>query len=105
MRLVKTPAVVLPAVSTAVTNRKPNLEKTMKTLKPIFATTILALALSVPASAGELLTPGATPPPPPPPPPLNIIVNVSEPAVPTSVLGDVSTPCLVDILWVLASIF
>lgn len=77
----------------------------MKTLKAICTVAILALALSVPAYAGELLTPGYTAPPPPPPPELNITVDISVPTETSSDLGDMSTPGFADILWVLASIF
>jgi len=73
----------------------------MKTLKAICTAAILALALSIPASAGEMLTPGCTPPPPPPPPETSTTV---EPA-PSSVLGDLSTTSVEGILWVFSSIF
>ena len=78
----------------------------MKTLKAICTAAILALALSVPAYAGDMLTPGYTAPPPPPPPPQsNITVDLSVPTETSSDLGDMSTPGFAEILWVLASIF
>jgi hypothetical protein len=83
----------------------------MKTLKAICTAAILALALSVPAYAGDILSPGFTAPPPPPPPESNITVesniavDTSGPAETSSLLGDISTPGVADILWVLASMF
>ena len=41
----------------------------MKTLRKLTAAALLACALAVSASAGEMSAPGATPPPPPPDPP------------------------------------
>ncbi|MGI8896877.1 MAG: hypothetical protein ACR2IB_00660 [Pyrinomonadaceae bacterium] len=38
----------------------------MKTVKPILAAAIFSLALSIPAYAGIIHTPGCTEPPPPP---------------------------------------
>ncbi len=43
----------------------------MRTLKSLFATTILGVALSIPAFAGNISTPGVVDPPPPPPPATN----------------------------------
>jgi hypothetical protein len=82
----------------------------MKALKAICSASILALALSVPAFAGDLLSPGYVPPPPPPPPEARIVVepNTVDTSVPTktsSFLADMSTPGVVDMLWILASIF
>ncbi len=76
----------------------------MKTLKAICTAAILALALSVPAYAGDLLSPGVTSPP-PPPPPTNITVEINMPTATSPDLGDIITPGFADILWVLASIF
>jgi hypothetical protein len=76
----------------------------MKTLKAICTAAILALALSVPASAGDLLSPGYTAPPPPPPPESNIMVDTNV-STETSAPGDISTPGFADILWLLASMF
>ena len=75
----------------------------MKTLKAICTSAILALALSVPAYAGEVLTPGVTPPP-PPPPALTINVAVNQQTETSSDLGDIITPSVADILWILVSI-
>ena len=72
----------------------------MKSLKTICTATILALALSAPAYAGEMTTPGyiATPPPPPP--------SASSMNVATATdLGDTSTTDLAELFWVLASFF
>ena len=76
----------------------------MKALKAICTATILALTLSVPAYAGDLLSPGYVPPP-PPPPALTINVASHVPTETSSFLGDMSTPGVADILWILASIF
>lgn len=73
-------------------------EKNMKTFKAICLAAILALALSVPAYAGEMHTPGYTPPPPPPPPESSITETSFD-------LGDLSTTSVEGILWVLASMF
>jgi len=40
----------------------------MSKMKSTLAATFLTLVLAVPALAGNIGTPGATPPPPPPPP-------------------------------------
>lgn len=77
----------------------------MKTLKAICTAAILALALSVPTYAGDVLTPGFTAPPPPPPAESNIIGDMSVPTATSSDLGDISTPGFLDVLWVLVSIF
>lgn len=78
----------------------------MKTLKALCTAAILALALSVPAYAGDgdLGSPGYTPPP----PPLNITVPTATSSTPgdmgtptSSALADL-TPGFADILWVLA---
>jgi hypothetical protein len=79
----------------------------MKTLKAICTATILALALSVPTYAGEILSPGVTAPP-PPPPESNITVDTVDMSAPTetsSDLVDMSTPGFAEIIWLLASIF
>src|SRR6266851_2839458 len=93
IRLVKDPcSCVPPSCSNCFTEQK-NLtgEKTMKTLKAICTAAILALALSVPAYAGDILTPGFTAPPPPPPPESNITGDVSVPTATSSAPGDMST--------------
>ena len=68
----------------------------MKTLKAICTAAILALALTVPAYAGDVHTPGFTAPP---------TTESSEPAATPSDLDDMSVPGLADILLVLVSIF
>ncbi len=50
----------------------------MKAFKAICSATVLALALSVPTYAGDILTPGVISPPPPPP---SCTSAVKEPAV------------------------
>lgn len=75
----------------------------MKTLKAVCTAAILALALSIPVYAGEMLTPGVTPPPPPPPAEDSITVEVSTAT--SSELGDLSSTSVEVILWILASIF
>ena len=80
----------------------------MKTLKAICTAAILALALSIPAYAGDILVPGYTAPP--PPPESNITVDMSVPTPTSSALDDMSkrdmsTPGFADLLWVLASMF
>lgn len=75
----------------------------MKTLKAIGTAAILALVLSIPAYAGEMLTPGCTPPP-PPPPPEEIIIVETETAT-SSILGDLSFTSIEGILLVFGSIF
>ena len=76
----------------------------MKTLKATCTAAILALALSIPVYAGEMLTPGVVPPPPPPPPAEeSITVNVATTA--SSDLGDLNNTGVEVILWFLASIF
>jgi len=74
----------------------------MKPLKALGATAILALALSVPTYAGEMLSPGVTPPPPPPPP--EEIITVDTATATSSLLGDPSITSVEGILWVFGSI-
>lgn len=76
----------------------------MKILKAMCTAAILALALSVPAYAGQIETPGYTPPP-PPPPESNITVDISVPMATSFDLRDTSSPGFMDLLWALASIF
>jgi len=78
-------------------------EQTMKTLKAICTAAILALALSVPAYAGDIETPGK-------PCPVTSGSNTPditpEPAVIVSALDtDIGLPALADIMWALASVF
>lgn len=74
----------------------------MKAFKAICSATVLALALSVPTYAGDILTPGVISPPPPPPPSCTSVTT--EPA-----LGEISTvestPELIELLWAIVSIF
>jgi hypothetical protein len=76
----------------------------MKTLKAICTAAILALVLSVPTHAGDVLVPGYTEPPPPPPAESSIMVDTNV-STETSAPGDISTPGFADILWLLASMF
>ena len=74
----------------------------MKAFKAICSATVLALALSVPTYAGDILTPGVISPPPPPP---SCTSAVTEPA-----LGEISThvestSVLMDLLWAIVSVF
>lgn len=79
----------------------------MKTLKAICTAAILALALSVPAYAGDVHTPGSPDP-----------GDVSTPGettpapgdidfsgVTSTDSGDIGSPGFADILWALASMF
>ena len=78
----------------------------MEPIKAICTAAILALVLSVPAYAGDLLTPGVVVEPPPPPPSgPNMTVDTSVLMATSSNLDDISSPSFNDILWVLASIF
>jgi len=75
----------------------------MKAFKAICSATVLALALSVPTYAGDILTPGVISPPPPPP---SCTSAVTEPALgEISTDGVESTPGLIDLLWAIVSIF
>jgi hypothetical protein len=80
----------------------------MKAFKAVCSATVLALALSVPTYAGDILTPGVTSPPPPPP----AASVVTEPAlgeitygVESTSFGVAETPGLIDLLWAFVSIF
>lgn len=77
----------------------------MKSFKAICTTVILALALSVPAYAGDILSPGFTVPPPPPPEELNVAVEMSVTTETPSDHDAVSTADVANILWLLASMF
>lgn len=71
----------------------------MKTMKAICTATILALVLTVPAYAGDISTPGVscegeigcpgTPAP----------GDVATPGSQSTLLGDIGSPGLMDILW------
>ena len=75
----------------------------MKAFKAICSATVLALALSVPTYAGDILTPGVISPPPPPP---SCTSGVTEPALgEISTYGVESSPGLIDLLWAIVSIF
>jgi hypothetical protein len=69
----------------------------MKTLKAICTAAILALALSVPAYAGDMHTPGA-------PSPGDVSTPGKTVVTPTD-SGDIGSPGFADILWALASMF
>jgi len=76
----------------------------MKALKAICSAAVLALALSVPTYAGDILTPGVISPPPPPPPSCTSVVT--EPALEEISTYDVeSTPVLIDLFWAIVSVF
>jgi hypothetical protein len=79
----------------------------MKTLKAICTAAILAMALSMPAYAGEILSPGVTAPPPPPPPPqeLTVTVDVCSPTETPSDFVDMITPDFAEMLWLMTSFF
>lgn len=78
----------------------------MKTLKAICMAVVLAFALSVPAFAGDVLTPGYVPPPPPPP----LVATepapgeINTPGVASTGPGDAETSELVQLLLVIFSI-
>lgn len=81
----------------------------MKAPKAICAAIVLALTLSIPTYAGDVLLPGYTPPPPPPPP---VTTTDQTSTFPDSILSTHSsttlaelTPELDGILWLFASIF
>ncbi len=79
----------------------------MRNLKPVCAAVILGLALSIPANAGNIHTPGFINPPPMPPPPLalNSTGNIGTAGVTSAASEDTSTPDFVDVLWALLSLF
>ena len=75
----------------------------MKAFKAICSAAVLALALSVPTYAGDILTPGVISPPPPPPSCTSV---VTEPALGEISTYDVeSTPVLIDLFWAIVSVF
>ena len=81
----------------------------MKALKAICSATVLALALSVPTYAGDILTPGYVPPP-PPPPGASVVTGpalgeISTYGVESTSFGVAETPGLIDLLWAIVSIF
>ena len=77
----------------------------MKMLKAICTATVLALALSVPVCAGEILTPGVSLAPNKPvvtePAPIKIVTFGGASAAP----GDAETPILAGLLMAILSIF
>jgi len=80
----------------------------MKALKAICTATVLALALSVPTYAGDILTPGVVNPP--PPPGTSVVTEpalgeISTYGVESTSLGVAETPGLIDLLWAIVSIF
>jgi hypothetical protein len=81
----------------------------MKAPKAICAAIVLALTLSIPTYAGDVLIPGYTAPPPPPPPVSTTDETSSSPdsifsTQSSTTLGEL-TPGFDGILWVIASIF
>ena len=76
----------------------------MKAFKAICSATVLALALSVPTYAGDILIPGYVPPP-PPPPSSAALGEISTYSVESTSLDVAETTVLIDLLWALVSIF
>ena len=76
----------------------------MKAFKAICSATVLALALSVPTYAGDILIPGYVPPP-PPPPSSAALGEISTYRVESTSPDVAETPVLIDLLWALVSIF
>ncbi len=76
----------------------------MRTLKSLLATTILGVALSIPAFAGNISTPGVVDPPPPPPPATQLAGNISTPSL-TSNPDNTGELGFADILLALLSLF
>ena len=66
----------------------------MKTLKQLFAVTLLVLTLGFPAYAGDIQMLGYTNPPPPPPSSAPASDDTSTPAVATPAPGDMDTATL-----------
>jgi hypothetical protein len=65
----------------------------MKQLRLLFATIVLALALGIPAYAGDMGFPTSPPPPPPPPPSApSVQGETADSAVAAPAPGDVQTP-------------
>ncbi|HYN24318.1 MAG TPA: hypothetical protein VES69_04680 [Pyrinomonadaceae bacterium] len=79
----------------------------MRNLKPICAAVILGLALSIPAYAGNIHSPGVVnlPPPPPPLAATNSIGYIGTPGVTAAASEDTSIPDFVDVLLALFSLF
>ena len=79
----------------------------MKTLKAICTAAILALALSVPAYAGDMQTPGCANPGDISTPGETTAApgDIDSPAVTSTDPGDIGSPGFADILWALASMF
>ena len=65
----------------------------MSKIKTTLATTFLTVVLTVPALAGNIGSPGATPPPPPPP---AVEQTTGVPGEPDS--GDLCSPELINLL-------
>lgn len=70
----------------------------MKRMKAICTATILALALSIPAFAGEISTPGVASPGEIGTPGASVAGEIGS----AGVLGEISTPGLLNILWAVA---
>ncbi|MCA1603668.1 MAG: hypothetical protein LC776_19185 [Acidobacteria bacterium] len=77
----------------------------MRNLKPICAAVILGLALSIPAYAGNIHTPGVINPPPLPPLALNSTASIGTAGVTSAASEDTSTPDFVAVLLALLSLF
>ena len=66
----------------------------MKTLKAICAASILALAMGVPVSAGDIGSPGSPVP-----------GEVHTPGMATTAPGEIGSPGFTDILWTVIAMF
>lgn len=68
----------------------------MKTLKAICAASILALAISVPVTAGDIGSPGCVTPVP---------GDIHTPGMATTAPGEIGSPGFTDILWAAIAMF
>jgi hypothetical protein len=102
MRLVKDPAVGLSVFNYFYQPQNQIRRTTMKTLKAICTATILALALSVPAYAGDVETPGKTSPGTGGTSTQELTPEATDEALAAEDYD--SSSALVDIIWTLASI-
>ena len=83
-----------------------NRRQTMKPVKAICTAAIVALALSVPAYAGEISSPGSPSPAPTPTVTSSAAGDISSPAIASTAPGDVGfPPAVADILSVLIWLF
>jgi hypothetical protein len=68
----------------------------MKTLKAICAASILALALGVPVSAGDIGSPGC---------PTPVPGDIHTPGTATAAPGEIGSPGFTDLLWAAIAMF